>query len=140
MKAFSLEKENGKSVFLPVDPSLANVGARYFFIGIYLVDAVVIKDAVKMIDFVLKDDGVVASSDDGDVFFSFCFICLNGDLEVADDVAWMAFINGQAAFSGIDVGFAHGGGGDLWVYELIFGLALDLSVLVVVWIRDDEHF
>ena len=92
-----------------------------------------------MVYFVLEDDGVVASCHDYDVLLLLCFVGFYGDFVMADDVALVLFVDGETAFSGIEVGFPDRSGGDFWIYELIFGLSFDLPIFIVNRIGDDEH-
>lgn len=92
-----------------------------------------------MVDFVLKDDGVVSSCHDYDVLFLLRLIRLDGDFVMPDDVALVLLVDGEAAFPGIEVGFSDRSGGDFRINELIFRLSLDLSVFSIDGVGNDEH-
>ena len=82
MKVLSLER---------VDLDLH--GSGNYFKWVCGVDVIVEQNTVKMVHFVLQNDGVIPSGGYGDVFHFRGIERLDDDLEVAIDVTWMFFID-----------------------------------------------
>ena len=101
------------------------------------IDMVVEKDAVKVIDFMLQDDGIIAAGGDGDVFHLGRVKGFDDDFEVAVDDTRVGIVDGKTTFAATEIAFFDRVDDDFGVDQLILG---DGIFFVAVRIRDDEHF
>ena len=76
-------------------------GIRRFLIRIFGVDPVIIKNSREVIDFMLQNNRVVSPRGDFDILLQLCIVGFDFDFIVADDVAGMFFIDGQASFPAV---------------------------------------
>ena len=90
-------------------------GVGYFFEWVLLVDAVIEKNAIQMVDFVLQNNCVITEGNDLNIFAFQSVIGFDGDFVRSIGVARMFAIDAKAAFSIDEIALSDGLGDDDWV-------------------------
>ena len=103
---------------------------------ILLVDFVIEENTAEMINFMLENDGKIASDPDADILLTVQVICLNGASGTAVDKTIMFFLNGKAAFTLAQEGLLHTGRNNLWIGQHEFPLDL---IAIFVNIRHNHR-
>lgn len=110
-------------------------GARNLFVRVFRVNMIVEKNAAQMVDFVLKDNRIVAFGFDQNVLADQSVVGFDLNSEITIDFSRVRLIDGKAAFPTDEIAFFDGRKNDFRIHKLIFGSI----AFFVDRIRNDEH-